>query len=524
MAVTFNLIDQPWLTCRLGGRTMPLGIRDVLQRAHDIQELRDASPLVTIAAHRLLLAILHRALNGPETGDDWESLWKKKRFDHALIDAYLEKWRGRFDLFDARFPFYQDPAFEPKSRNAVNQIVRELARGNNATLFDHSHEHPPPIVAPNVAACALIAEQALAVGGGKSELGYTSSAPAAGGVLFLVLGNSLFETLLLNLMGSAELDFPGGPDDVPYWERCTSPTKDGPAPLGYLDYLTWQSRTIRLFPEAAGGVRTVAYAAGRKFEPSSVKARFDPMMAYTRDEADEALPARPIRLTEAHDLWRDSAALFQFAKSGQYRPPRNLAWVRARWEDGQIDRRTFALAAVGLSTDKAKVNFWRHDNLPLPLAYLHDDELVECLHVAIAMAEAIGKAIRVAAATTARFILVGDTGRNPDKNRLWQIVDSLGADSLFWSRVEPEFRNFMPGLATDPARDTDLAESRRQRLFGWYTTLSFLAKRAFRDSARPRMRSDRERHGVSEGEAQLQRDVARLGREYQVTQTQEVSG
>jgi hypothetical protein len=93
MAVSFNLIDEPFLpVVRLDGRTKEVGLRTALRQAHDLRELRDDSPLVTAALHRLLLAVLHRVF-GPEDEDAWARLRDRGRWDAEAIDAYLGHWR-----------------------------------------------------------------------------------------------------------------------------------------------------------------------------------------------------------------------------------------------------------------------------------------------------------------------------------------------------------------------------------------------------------------------------------------------
>jgi CRISPR system Cascade subunit CasA len=64
---TFNLLEHCWIPCLRQGDTRPteLGINTLLLEAHQLREVLDSSPLVSAAIHRLLLSILHRALNGP---------------------------------------------------------------------------------------------------------------------------------------------------------------------------------------------------------------------------------------------------------------------------------------------------------------------------------------------------------------------------------------------------------------------------------------------------------------------------
>src|SRR6266508_3593688 len=99
MMVPFNLIAERWIPCRTAdGRSEELSLRDTLVRAHDLRELWDSSPLVTVALLRLLLAVLHRCF-GPGNREAWRALWSAGRLDAARLDAYFDGHRDCFELF-----------------------------------------------------------------------------------------------------------------------------------------------------------------------------------------------------------------------------------------------------------------------------------------------------------------------------------------------------------------------------------------------------------------------------------------
>jgi CRISPR system Cascade subunit CasA len=96
---SFNLIDEPFIPClTLDGKSDEYGLKHVLQEAHKIAEIRDGSPLVTMALHRLLLAILHRCLQGPKKSSARLALRNAGSFNADRIGAYFEKWHDRFDV------------------------------------------------------------------------------------------------------------------------------------------------------------------------------------------------------------------------------------------------------------------------------------------------------------------------------------------------------------------------------------------------------------------------------------------
>jgi CRISPR system Cascade subunit CasA len=166
---SFDLLDQPWLPCiDAEGRTVEVGIREALLRAHELADLRDPSPLTTAALLRLLLAVLHAALQGPRTTPERIAIWQEGRLPTAQIDSYLAHWAGRFDVFDPIYPFYQDPKLTNEPADTIARLAVELASGNNATLFDHSHDDSAGSIGPAECARWLVTTQAFAVGFGNS--------------------------------------------------------------------------------------------------------------------------------------------------------------------------------------------------------------------------------------------------------------------------------------------------------------------------------------------------------------------
>jgi CRISPR system Cascade subunit CasA len=87
---SFNLIEEKWLPCVLLDNSLKdLSLKDVLTDTTKIRELIGDSPPVTIALHRLLLAILHRALNAPQNYEDWNDFWQAKSWNNAKPEKYF---------------------------------------------------------------------------------------------------------------------------------------------------------------------------------------------------------------------------------------------------------------------------------------------------------------------------------------------------------------------------------------------------------------------------------------------------
>ncbi len=490
MSHGFNLVDAGWIPCVTDSGTVEFcGVFGALVRAHEFKELRDGSPLVTVALHRLLLAVLHRVF-GPATPDAWADLWKAEHFPGESLEGYL---RGplyrRFDLFDEQRPFYQTASLplgdidvkrggRPKYVKPVWQMAHELAYSDSMNLFAHFTEEDWEMRPPGEAARWLVAYQAFALGGritfAKGENSDTEGSADAGqltkSAVVLVRGDNVFQTLMLNLVQyNAEEDKPfsfKAERDRPAWERDEETRPIDRRYDGYLDLLTWQSRRVKLVPEGdpAGNLRGVSGVVTMKGYQLPDFARFgrETMVGFTKAEKPTAKqdPWPPLGFRLGKALWRDSHALFQRIADKTARPP-VLSWVDDLWQDGHIQTNQIRLHVYGMHANQAKVLFWRHETLPLPLAYLHRSELVDTLHGALALAEDVGAAVRAGARAAAENRLTANPGMRPDTDRVWAVADSFAPDRLYWSRLERPFRELLVALADKGA---DLAAA----VAGWY--------------------------------------------------------
>lgn len=444
---SFNLVDEPWIpSVTLGGRREELGLQDTLVRAHDILEIHDPSPLVTASLHRLLLAVLHRVF-GPEVVADWQKLWQEGHFEPLAIEGYFKKWHSRFYLFDEKNAFYQVCQFTSKSKRVkVNDLVHEYARGNNPTLFDHTTDDTCLPLLPSEAARKLIAYHFFSLGG-LSGLGRDVAfpdAPLAKHIFFLVRGSNLFETLMLNLVKYDKSEpVPIMHQDSPIWEQVAS-LRSSDIPQGYLDYLTWQTRLLRLVSGASGGsvfVGEVDMAQGYRLLKDIPF--FDPALFYRKEKAWQ-----PLRFLEYKALWRESSALFGAIQRLRDNHFGLLHWLWQLVDSNVIPQsRVYYLEAFGLCAKQAKVNFWRHERMPMPLDYLANQDLVNDLTVALEHAESVAAVL-----SKAVWTLAGDLVRENDKVSRNQIAGHLKPSQVFWSRLERPFYETMESIPKEPER------------------------------------------------------------------------
>jgi CRISPR system Cascade subunit CasA len=450
MNVSFDLRTSPWVPCvDLEGRPVELGLRDALVRAHEMRELFGDAPPVTAAMYRLLLAILHRVF-GPADEEEWAALWDARQWDAGRVEAYLAEWGHRFDLFDQERPFFQAPDERVRIKS-VASLIHDVASGNNATLFDHHTDERGPVLRPAEAARMVVTAQSFGLGGLSGLQQKFTDGACASGIVFLVQGHNLFETLCLNMIAypTQESVMLHAPQDRPVWEMDDPYAPAREQPLGYLDYLTWQNRRVLFFPEEDDGrvvVREMTMGPALRMDNEVL----DPMIHYRKHRTRGWAP---LSFDEERALWRDSAALLAL-HSDDERVPRTFRWLADLVLDGELDRaQTRRYLALGMSKKQAKVNFCRSERMPLPLAYLHERALVESLGTALAMAEQVSRCLWGATHTLAQFVVIPEFdqpgARKPRPEDVDPLIQGWAVERRFWSRLELPFRDVVEGLPQD---------------------------------------------------------------------------
>lgn len=467
----FNLIEKPWIPCLMleTNETEDLSLFGVLTQSHKIKEITDNSPLVVVSLHRFLLAILHRNF-GPKTFEIWKELWRKGHWDAEKLRSYFDKYEDRFNLFDDEKPFYQYPEIkkakgEEAEIKPLEYLMQEKASENNATLFDHSFSANSLAFSPKIAIRYLLVRHLFSFSGGVSFPFRFANSTLVSGFSVLAIGNNLFETLALNLVRyphentfTYETDEDEEPD-MPFWERktldqATPRDNNGTIPRGYLDYLTWQSRRIKLLPtEDFQGVKSCQLQQNYKLSDDFMS--LDPFKVYVKStNKNNKRGYKPIDFQENKSLWRDSHTLFKQANSIKDRSSlfSHLATIGKFVADDEIEgKKKYSFSIFGLINDQASVSQWFHERLPLPLVLLTDENLLNKLETAINFAEGIGECLRKSVNKLAYELLPNIAGKDRgEKSR--EIAKNFLALSVFWSSLEVDFKNFIVNL---PQKDDE---------------------------------------------------------------------
>lgn len=488
--ISFNLIDEVWIPCvDEQGEPAVYNLRQTLTNAHHIRTIVGESPLETAVLHRLLITILHAALQGPRHVDEWADWWEAPTLDEAKVNAYLDIWHQRFDLFAQERPFYQYPADERITPNSILNLNHDRASGNNATLFDHHTDAIGESLTPAQAARALITFQHFGLAGPcnpKYKL-YFTDGTIGGGIVFLVEGDSLKETLLLNMQRYPdEKPIFCTDKDAPTWELKEPFELEREEPFGYLDYLTWQNRRILLLPQKTISgeiiVREMTMAPGLRLNGGVL----DPMKHY---RPDDKLGHVAMSLNENKVLWRDSSVLLTFHPQieGNARPPTTFAWLSRLVYEGILPaEKTYRIIAYAMAKNQAKVSFFREERLPLPLAFLNRKDLVGQLTSGLEQASTIASDLQFSARLVGMIILLKKLEKDGKSQTVWEAWKGLNSNQKsdinnwvrhtnlmrdFWSQLDLPFQSFVEALA--------LPQNEIRATDAWQTILRHTALDAF---------------------------------------------
>jgi len=455
----FNLIDEPWIPCiDLNGQPVEYGIRNTFAKAHELREICDDSPLVTVAIHRLLLAILYRAFQGPTGMKEWRKLYQVGSFSvDGKLGDYLNKWRNRFFLFDEKYPFMQvaeldlndykeNGEIKKDKSDGIMRLAREAPDKGGRILFDHRVGTERPDYEPKQIAKMLLAAQSysgtgVASGGkiGTQKISPTPCqfAPCVDGLCLYLQGENLFQTLLLNLVPT---DLPS--NDLPAWEDdniASTAIRSWSKSFvlsGRVQRYAPLSRFVRLLDK-----RSIFFTNGLKPDADSG----DPMKIYRREDMKKRF--EPIKLSEKKAAWRDAHALFSYIITDRQKPAACLNHA-ARLSD------LHSLAnIVGFARDQNKILLWRHERMPVPAALLSEDNLIERLGGLIQNAENAAIELNNRMRRIAKLSLSPSAetpdGRQPDKDDVARLIEAIDPRPVYWSRLEQHFYTLLENLPGD---------------------------------------------------------------------------
>ena len=332
--IEFNLIDEPWIRVMDSNcNVREVSLKDAILNAHNYKSLSGELPTQDIAVMRLMLAVLHTVYsradeNGNESPlendedeavDRWKALWKKGRFSEKAIGDYFETWHERFWLFHPERPFAQVAGLKEGTFNDAKKLNGEISQSaNSKRLFSLYNGVEKESLTYSQAARWLIYlngydDIALKkTNEGKEREKVSGKLPSAKrgwlgqlGLIYII-GNNLFETLMLNLIMVCN-DVVQSTQE-PFWEINSFSTKERqviPIPDNLAELYTLPFRFI-LLERNNNSVTGCHNVVGYLFEGS---AYIEPMTIWKEEKNSKE------RIPKKHDpskyMWSEFEYFFE---------------------------------------------------------------------------------------------------------------------------------------------------------------------------------------------------------------------
>jgi CRISPR system Cascade subunit CasA len=390
---------------------------------------------------RLLICIAQAALDGPNDQEGWGACLPRIG---ATVSAYLEHWRGAFELFGQGQRFLQvanlsktKAAPDEDENNSTSKLDLALATGNNPTLFDNSGGSGRAF-APAELALMVLTFQCFSPGGrigvalwdGHETAGKGSSKHApclAGGILHALLrAKNLLCTVHKNLMTKhqAEQFFGTGAWGKPVWEAMPQDLAHADAfsnaTRTYLGRLAPLARAVRLSDDGrsmivANGLDYPSYADGCREPAATVVVR-----------QVKGQPKRMVlRASAEKGIWRELYALA--VKAVGQNPGGPAALLNISEEEGAFD-----LWVGGIVANKAKLVDTTESVFHVPKEMLGDASQT-VYEKGVRHAEAVGS--RLMRAVSVFHQELGDKLDRPEMKARRRQIQAY-ATAQFWTDIE----------------------------------------------------------------------------------------
>lgn len=467
--MSFNLTQEPWIpVVTQDFQSKEVSLIELFQIWGELREIQADNPPTTLALYRFLLALLHHVHQGPTDEDHWEEIQDD---DGQKVVTYLKEKQELFDPVHPDRPFMQDPALTEDKAVSIHAIHTM----STSKVFSHEHEWSGYNTSRAEAARLLVRLQTVDITslrafypsqttGNRSAV----NTPTINAATILLQGNTLKETLLKNLMRyspTAEIPSALLGKDLPAWETSYGGKPQKAIPNGYISYLAYPWRRLRLFFED-DKVRQIAITMGNSLPDGIAINQWECHIAF-----DEG---RPIRFSMEQKLWRDSHCFLHTTEKSQR--PRIVDWLADLKSERLVDDR-IRFQTFGLSADKAKPLGWGIEQFSAPILYATDKQLGAALRAAIEVTKDHQQVFRSFQGSP--YHALAKELNHPDAS---SFAKSLDGESRYWATLDRAFPPFLRQLANDKTIDGNGTTYGNQAIQEWQKTVQDAAGEAFTES------------------------------------------
>lgn len=383
---TFNIYDEKWIpVIRIDSSESMESLRSIIMSAHEIKSMSCSDGLQNTAIMRLIIAFITRAYNVKHNGfndDSWYELWDEHKFDIRVFDDYVngtlssDTWNDgsiacvhdRMWLIDDTFPFMQAAEMESESGeinglDAIMQTVRDKSKTNNYNvLFGNRKPESYESMSFDEALRYMLATYCYDTSAQKTKMKgvnlnnlnkqgrvMAKKPLAASGTILIPTGNSMFETIMLNLPFDAS-EHRVSLNGVPLWEHeplMADYSTDERQPDGIIDAFTFPSRRIRLIPNDSNDrINGVLISAGDVIRKTGSQI-YEPMMAFKKVKGKNGASdyMSPFTLSQGTSIWRGIGQFIVKDSKSNNSIPTVIRFIRELLNNGVIQSNYYMLNA-----------------------------------------------------------------------------------------------------------------------------------------------------------------------------------
>jgi CRISPR type I-E-associated protein CasA/Cse1 len=428
---TFRLDQEPWIPVVVDGCERHVNLIEVFEQAPSLKRISGES-LEVAGLMRFLLALAHTSFTPPDLAG-WKGMWDDRPAFLSRITAYLRKESSSWDLFSPQRPFLQVADLRGHPGSPLDSTFLDRSKSGRDPHVDHSAYLDKFPLSSSAAARALLALHTFCMGGmgtpnplipsrGKDFDKFSSNSLAAQSCVAFLEGETVQDSLLLNLIAGAKIGTPG-------WCWPTARSREKTPSTGVADNYSRPARTVLLYPSEDGSRAESAFVtSGAAFADGD--AQDDPLIPHVKGTKGYL----PFRIEGGVALWR-SANVFLAIQDKPLKVIDQLARLTRRYELG-ISHVTLRVIGISGKAGQVKHYFWRDQTLPFGISVVADDARFAQLDRAVQTAAKKAKETRNQIYAFAARYLQNGAAASPVKNDIGRLADELSPDLAdFWGTL-----------------------------------------------------------------------------------------
>ena len=465
----FNLIDEPWIrvidkNCDI----IEVSLKDAIINAHEYKALKGELPTQDVAVMRLILAVIHTVISRYDangTNDEldnnkkaavkrWKSWWDNGRFPEKAVSEYLDKWHERFWLFHPERPFFQVGGLTKGTKNETKKLNGEISESKNKKRFFNAYSHD----LKNIISYSQAARWLLYLNGyddvslksdkeNKEKAGGKLPSAKRGWLgqlgLIYVVGNDLFETLMMNLV-----------------MICDNVVQNEQKPIWENDFITDAERTVKIVPTNLAELYTVQFRrvllerneqgvcgylvlAGDFFENDA--AYKEPMTLWKKQD-EKTKEVLPRKHDPSKQMWREFSSLY--TENDNNKRAGIIIWynIISEFFDRQLrtnvvslvydEKQATSLPVKNIFSDSLTMHSSLISELGANWRSIIEDEIKKCEKLA-------GYTVYLV-----KHLYVASGGSNSSKDKHYNEITDTAKEQLYY-RLDMPFREWLRNIEPD---------------------------------------------------------------------------